>query len=397
MNGRFVSRTWRHDPALAAPAKYRRACRYEAFIPALLADLRIVLEGEAAGFISDSEAAIRRLNTGAAPALAPLARLLMRTESIASSKVEGLQVDVRQLARAEAMEETGRMAGPTAREILGNIDAMQLAVDEAATADRFSVAEILAIHRRLMERAPNAHIAGRVRTVQNWIGGSDWNPCGAAFVPPPPEEVRALLDDLCDAVNRDVLPPLVQAALVHAQFETIHPFDDGNGRAGRALIHVVLKRRGVAPDYVPPISVALASDRDRYIGGLVDYRKGRTDAWLERFAAAAGRAARLASDYLSAVRDLSDQWRDMLSASPSAPRADSAAWSIIEILPAHPIVTAPVAAAATGRSKPQIYRAIELLETSGVLIPLSRGRRNRSWEATRLLDLLAGLEAGRPL
>jgi Fic family protein len=216
-------------------------------------------------------------------------------------------------------------------------------------------------------------------------------------VPPPPEEVHALLDDVCDAVNRDTLQPLVQAALVHAQFETIHPFDDGNGRTGRALIHVVLRRRAVAPEYVPPISVALAANRDRYIAGLTDYREGRVDAWLEHFAAEAGRAARLASDYLRAVRDLADEWRARLSASPNAPRADSAAWSIIDVLPAHPILTAPVAAAATGRSKPQIYRAIELLEESGVLIPLSRGRRNRSWEATNLLDLLAGLEAGRPL
>jgi hypothetical protein len=78
--------------------------------------------------------------------------------------------------------------------------------------------------------------AGRIRTVLTWIGGNDWNPCGADFVPPPPEEVHALLDDLCEAVNRDTLQPLVQAALVHAQFETIHPFDDGNGRTGRALI-----------------------------------------------------------------------------------------------------------------------------------------------------------------
>jgi Fic family protein len=396
MNGRLVARTWHHDPVLDAPAKYRRACRYEAFIPAPLALQRIVLEGEAAGFISDSEAAIQEL-ASAGPALAPLARLLLRTESIASSKVEGLQVDIRQLARAEAREETGRGAGPTAREILANIDAMQLAVDEAATVETFSVAEIQAIHRRLMERAPNAQIAGRIRTVQNWIGGNDWNPCGADYVPPPPEEVHALLDDVCDAVNRETLQPLVQAALVHAQFETIHPFDDGNGRTGRALIHVVLRRRAVAPEYVPPISVALAANRDRYIAGLTDYREGRVDAWLEHFAAEAGRAARLASDYLRAVRDLADEWRARLSASPNAPRADSAAWSIIDVLPAHPILTAPVAAAATGRSKPQIYRAIELLEESGVLTPLSRGRRNRSWEATNLLDLLAGLEAGRRL
>ena len=397
MAGRLVSRTWQHDPTLYVPAKYRGACRYDAFIPAPLADRRITLDAEVAGLASDAEAAVRELNAGAKPALVPLARLLLRTESIASSKVEGLQVDVRQLARAEARVDTGRNAGLSAVEILANIDAMQLAVDEAATVDRFSVAEIVAIHRRLMESAANAHIAGRIRTGQNWIGGNDYNPCGAAFVPPPPEEVAALLADLCDAVNDGALQPIVQAALVHAQFETIHPFDDGNGRTGRALIQVVLRRRGVAPSYVPPISVALAADRDRYIAGLTDYRDDRLGAWLEHFASASARAARLASEYLLAARDLTADWHAALAASPQAPRADAAAWAVIDVLPAHPIITAPVAAAATGRSRPQIYQAIEALQDAGILIALSRGRRNRSWEATGLLDLIAGLEAGRRL
>src|SRR5690606_1609012 len=98
--------------------------------------------------------------------------------------------------------------------------------------------------------------------------GNDYNPCGAAFVPPPPEEVPDLLDDLCRAVDEHTLPPLVQAAVVHAQFETIHPFEDGNGRTGRALVQVVLRRRGLSPSFVPPISVVLARHREAYIEGL---------------------------------------------------------------------------------------------------------------------------------
>jgi len=201
MAGRLVSRTWHYDPTLNAPAKYRRACQYEAFIPEPLAGRGIRLDAETAGLAAHAEAEIRALNAGARPALVPLARLLLRTESIASSKVEGLQVDVRQLARAEARAEAGRKVGVTAVEILASIDAMELAVEEAAAVDRFSVAEVVAIHRRLMESGPNVHIAGRIRTTQNWIGGNDWNPCGADFVPPPPEEVEALLADVCEAVN----------------------------------------------------------------------------------------------------------------------------------------------------------------------------------------------------
>ncbi len=347
-----------------------------------------------AGVVSDAEAAIQQLNATARPALAPLARLLLRTESIASSKVEGIQLGVRELARAEGRIESGSRANSTALEILANIDAMEFAIHEAATVEPFSIEEIVAIQRRLMESGPNAHIAGHIRTGQNWIGGNDYNPCSADFVPPPAEHIAELFADLCNAVNDDRLPPLVQAALVHAQFETIHPFDDGNGRTGRALIHVVLHRRGSARAYVPPISVVLARTRDRYIQGLTDYREGRVEAWIEHFAGAAGTAAHLAREYLEAINVMSARWRAQLSASPRAPRADAAAWAIIDILPAHPIITAPVAAAGTGRSKPQVYQALRALEAAGVLIPLTSGRRNQSWEAADLLDLLAGLEAG---
>src|SRR5690606_20423300 len=205
--------------------------------------------------------------------------------------VEGLQLGVRELARSEARMETGGRVSSTAVEVMANINAMELAIDDAASAGRFEAVQILAIHRKLMERSPNPTIAGKLRTVQNWIGGNDYNPCGADFVPPPPERLEGLMEDLCGFLNEETLPPLIQAALMHAQFETIHPFDDGNGRTGRALIHVVLRRRGVAPAYVPPISVVLAAARERYIRGLTDYREDRTDTWIENFSAAALRSA----------------------------------------------------------------------------------------------------------
>lgn len=394
MNGRIITLTWKHEPRLHAPARYRRACSYHAFVPAFLQDQAWVLSGSVAGVAAEAEGAIRELNSAARPALAPLSRLLLRTESLASSKVEGMQMDARQLARAEARMETGGRVGSTAVEIMANIDAMELAIHGAASVERFSESEMLAIHRKLMENAPNPQIAGRLRSGQNWIGGNDYNPCGADFVPPPPEYVADLLADLYKAINDDLLPPLVQAALVHAQFETIHPFDDGNGRTGRALVHVILLRRGVAPSYVPPISVLLARGRSRYIQGLTDYRQGDMEAWVEQFAAAAGSAARLATEYLGEVEGLTRLWRERLAARPDAPRSDATAWALIGELPGHPIISAPVAAALTGRSKPQTYEALAQLEAAGVIVPLSSGRRNRTWEAAGLLDLLAGLEAG---
>jgi Fic family protein len=392
MRGRLISRVWKYNPTLYAPPRYRRACRYEAFIPDELAGTDFTIDGQLAGLIADAERAVQQLNEVARPTLAPLARLLLRTEAIASSKVEGMQMGVRDLARAEARAETGGKASVTAMEILANIDAMELAIHEAANVEVFSVNEILAIHSILMAAA-SSHIGGRIRTGQNWIGGNDHNPCGADFVPPPPEHVDDLLEDLCAAINDVSYSPLASAALVHAQFETIHPFDDGNGRTGRALIHVVLRHRGTAPAYVPPISVVLAGQRDEYVGGLTLYREGNLAAWLEHFAVATGRAAKLAAAYVTAVETLISLWRDRLAAR-HAPRADAAAWALIDVLPAHPVITAPVAAAATGRAKSAIHQAISELEEAGVLEPLSDARRNRSWEAVGLLDLLTALERG---
>lgn len=396
MRGRLVSRTWASNPELYAPARYRHACRYEAFIPELLTGNEFAISSSVMGIVSDAEQAIMKLNTSASPALGPLARLLLRTESIASSKVEGIQVGVRQLARAEARLDAGDRASGTVVEVLGNIEAMELAIEQAALAEQVGLDHILAIHRMLMARAPNSGIAGVIREGQNWIGGNDYNPCGADFVPPPPEEVAPLLGDLCAALLDESLPPLVQAALVHAQFETIHPFDDGNGRTGRALIHLVLRRRGIADSYVPPISVVLAANRDRYIEGLTRFRSGEVDRWVEHFSAAAARAATLASSYLQAVSGLSTEWCRRLSGA-ADPRADAAAWAVIDILPAHPVLTAPTAEIVTGRAKSAIHQGIRQLVECGVLLPLSKSKRNQAWEASGLLALLERLEAGLPV
>lgn len=395
MRGHYISRSWRFDPTLYAPPKYRRACAYEAFVPDPVAGFDEPVPVEVAGIVSDAEAAVRALNQRADPALKPLARLLLRTESIASSKVEGLQVDARTLARAEAKADTGRSIGPAVAEVLANIEAMELAVEETTSARAVTVEQLTAIHRELMRGAPNPGVAGRIRTVQNWIGGNDYNPCGAAFVPPPPEEVPPLLDDLCALASGERLPPLVQAAVAHAQFETIHPFEDGNGRTGRALIHAVFRRRGLAPSYVPPVSVVFAGRKDRYIDGLRRFQQGDVGEWIGRFAAATAQAAGLAERYLAVVAELQDRWRETLGR--AGLRSDAAAWAVIDQLPGHPVVTHPVAVAATGRSRSSVAVALGQLVDAGILVGVSASKRYRAWEADGLLDLLAGLEgtAGR--
>lgn len=185
----------------------------------------------------------------------------------------------------------------------------------------------------------------------------------------------------------------MQASIAHAQFETIHPFEDGNGRTGRALVQIVLRRRGLTPAFVPPISVVLARDKDRYLRGLTLFREGRVAEWIELFAAATAEAATLAAYYTTRVGQLQDAWRKRLREHAN-PRADAAAWGLIAFLPAHPIITVPVAVAATQRTKPAVANAIDQLEAAGILTRVTESARNRAWEAEGLLDLIVGLEAG---
>jgi Fic family protein len=369
-------------------------CPYQAFVPSRLADLTVHLDSESVGAVSEAEHAIRDLNSSSHPALAPLARLLLRTESIASSKIEGTQIDVPRLARAEARATLDKKAGPDAERLLANIHAMQLAVDEAATTRPFGLDSITAIHDRLMRGDINFRQPGVVRATQNWIGGNDYNPCGAAFIPPPPEHVVPLLEDLCVYLNDETLSPLVQAAIVHAQFETIHPFADGNGRTGRALIHVILRRRGLAKTFVPPISLMFAARKDRYIGGLTQFRGDDVAEWIGYFAAAARQSALLAQRYVATVETLQETWRERLRAH-RAIRSDAAAWTIIDLLPAYPIVTAAALLSATGRDRSTVLRALEELCAAGVLHPTTAGKRNQLFETNELLQLIEQMEGGQ--
>ena len=347
--------------------------------------------------IAEAEARIAALNQSMSPALVPFARLLLRTESVASSKVEGIQADAASLARGEVAHDTGRPIGQDVTGILANVDAMQFAVETATEHPTIEPRLLKEIHRVLLARSVPDR-AGRFREGQGWIGGNDYNPCDAAYVPPPEDRIEALIHDLCAFSNQDRLSPLVQAAIAHAQFETIHPFDDGNGRTGRALVQVLFRRRGLAPAFVPPVSVVLAAEKQRYIDGLIAFREDDLGRWLETFASAAARSADLAQSYLRDVADLQDVWRAGVRESVKL-RADAAALRLIEILPGYPVITVAVAVAALEaigqtRSRAAVQVAVSQLEGAGVLHPVSSSKRNRAWEADGLLELITRLEAG---
>ncbi len=250
-----------------------------------------------------------------------------------------------------------------------------------------------------MSRSPTPELGGVLREEQNWIGVGSYNPCNAEYVPPPPDRVPALMADLIAYVNTDHHSPLTQAAIAHAQFETIHPFGDGNGRTGRALIHIVLQKRGLAPRFVPPISLVLATWSDHYISGLTEYRyEGPADSprrekalqpWLEIFAAATKRACHDAFGYSDRINQLTAQWNQKLGRY----RKGSALDLLVGVLPGIPLLTPDSAAKLLGRSPAATRAALNQLLQAGILVlrPASTSR-NRILEAPEVVKLMAHLE-----
>jgi Fic family protein len=365
----------------------RQPFRFRAFVPDSIASWDRPLAGRAAEAVSLATAALSELQAvGPGHDLEALATTLLRSEALGSSFIEGLRASNKRLALA-VYEPVA--ADPTARAVLGNVRAMERAIEIGTEQRRFQLDDLLDIHRTLLVGTTEERFAGVVRTEQNWIGGRGTSPRDAAFIPPPADRVRPLLDDLVAFVNLDDLPAISQAAIAHAQFETIHPFGDGNGRAGRCLIHVILRRRGVAPRLVPPISVVLATNAKRYIAGLTDFRAGRVDDWIGGFADAVALTARSTEVLQAQIDGLLAE----LIERAGSPRTDSVARRIIVELPLQPILSADVAATSYAVTPTAARAALNRLEQAGVLVPTRVGRRrDREWVSDELFQLLDAFE-----
>ncbi len=398
---KIIKRHWSSNVGAGMSRKDRLSCEYAAYVPDPLVGRRTALDGDVAADVADAEVAIARLDVEASALIETeaLARILLRAESVASSRIEGLEVGAGRLLRAEAARELGgHVKDLTAAEVLANIDAMRFALKEVGPGDEIKLEQLLEVHRRLLSGTWLDKHAGVVRTEQNWIGGSSYNPCSAVFVPPPPEHVPGLLKDLCSFCNEDSLPAVAQAAIAHAQFETIHPFVDGNGRTGRALIHLVLRRRGLASRVLVPVSLVLATWARDYVEGLTAYRyRGPATSraaheginlWIARFAAACTRAVADAVAFEARIARIEVGWRERLG----SVREGSALDLLVRALPGAPLFTATGAAALIDRSFVAANEAIARLLDAGIVRQVSMGRRNRAFEAREIVTAFTDLE-----
>lgn len=365
----------------------RKTFRYQAFVPDPVGEADHALAGRAAEAVATATAAITGLqHVTAGHNLEAIAGPLLRAEALGSSFIEGLRASNKRVALA-AYEPIA--ADGVARAVLGNVRAMERAIEIGSTQRPLTVDDLIEIHHTLLEGTSEERYAGIVRTDQNWIGGRGLSPADASFIPPPEDEVPRLLDDLVALASRDDLPAVAQAAIVHAQFETIHPFGDGNGRSGRCLIHVVLRRRGVTPLIVPPVSVVLATNARRYIAGLTDFRGGHHDDWIGVFADALTVAAAATTRLTTKI----DRLLAELIERAGTPRTDSVARRIILGLPAQPVVSAETTAGRYAVTPTASRAALNRLEETGVLIPTRVGRRrNREWISDELFEVLDAFE-----
>lgn len=348
---------------------------YKATVVPEIADAALTLPTRLAAAEADAVAAVSRFDSDAASALLPFTPLLLRSESSASSRIERLTVSARRLMEAELF---GAGRGNAAL-VVANTRAMTAA---SSIRPPLSLDSLLSMHRALLESsAPDD--AGALRREPVWIGGSELSPAGALFVPPRHERVPEALEDLFAFTRRTDLPPLTRAAIAHAHFETIHPFVDGNGRTGRALIHVLLSWAGLTPHAPLPLSAVLLADVDSYFRSLDAYRCGEPLVIVELFIEAAARAAALGR---SAGRRIGRTVEAMLERSPG--RAGTPDRAIIELLARRPVLDAGSAATAVGVSEAAARRSLERLEAAGLLRGYLIGPHRRAWRSPEILDLM---------
>lgn len=341
-----------------------------------------------AALSADMERALReitQLDRDHGGDLAALGVLLVRTESVASSKIEHVEASVDDYARALH----GIRTNPSAVSMVAATGALELLVDRVGREAWIQLNLVLEAHRLLMrDDHAESRYAGQLREVQSWIGGSDHSPRGALHVPPPPETVPDHMTDLLAFVNRDDLPVLVQAGIAHAQLESIHPFTDGNGRIGRALVNTVLRRRGATTAVVVPLASALVAQRERYFADLDSYRAGDPRPIVEAFTTASLVAAREARVSAARLAEIPVVWREAVG----RVRRGSATSRLLVLLPASPVLSAEDACSLLPTSPDSsVYAAIARLHEAGILRPLTGRKRNQVWGAASVLDELDDL------
>lgn len=319
--------------------------------------------------------------------------IMAQGESLSSSAIEGIY------ASLEGMSLGTDGADAANRAALGNWEMAEQAMSIAEHGGPIAVDDILDLHSTLMARSDTPHLAGKLRLGPVWVGApvaAGMGPIGARFVPPPAGEVRQLLDDLVAYINYSDHEPVLRAAVAHAQFESIHPFPDGNGRTGRALIPIALYSGGSGDALHLPISRALLASRSVYYDSLYSFqryegspgdpaRSVSLEPWVEMFADSAQRATEQVRMAASLTDDLMRDWRNRLGGI----RPDSAVWKIASEMAFHPVFTVESIESELGSeaSISAIRRGIARLRQAGIVQEVGRSGKTQIYRAAEIVSL----------
>ena len=374
---------WERDPdELAFIPKSRRRkilSTYEAAVPARIAALPVEIPASLSQRLAEVEVSLARFDQAQAVRTWSLPALLLRSESSTSSQIERLTSSVRNVALAELSDK----APANALLIAGNLAAMREALWQGG---ELGIDSICAIHDTLMG---STHETMGLRDEQVWIGGSPYSPHGASFVPPHASRVRTCLDDLLSFGERDDVPSIAKASIFHAQFETIHPFTDGNGRTGRTILHRMLAADEVLRHTMLPVSAGLLHDVDRYMHSLDAYHGGAVEPIIECLADALELSVVIGSRIASDVDGVLAEW-----ASANTDRAGSASHRLPALLVEQPVVSASYVASHLGITDRAARNLIESACERGILAKMGNARRGAFYQA---VDLIAVLEEASSL
>lgn len=363
----------------------RQTGKYRSAVPAILADWSPTFQPYLATEIEDASRALGQLDQHVAvklgpshQAAAPMSAILLRTESASSSQIEQLTASAKNIALAELHEPSSSNAAL----VVGNVRAMEAAL---RLANDLSSSTVLEMHHALLESDREfASHAGKFRNELVWVGKGDAGPLRADFVPPQSEHVPSAIDDLVGFMRRDNLPVLLQAAVAHAQFLTIHPFVDGNGRTGRALTQALLRSKGVSSHVSAPISAGILRNVSGYFDALRSFRAGDAEPIVQTFVAAAHYAAATGSALIDQLSDELAKSTDRLA----GVRSQSAAFKILPLLIGQPVMSIDYLVRTAGFNKMTATRAIDVLVEREVIVEITGHRRNRIWQHQGVLTIL---------
>jgi len=352
----------------------------------------LAVAGQIAALHATAQTALARL--GVAASLVPSTDWFLygfvRKEAVLTSQIEGTQATLRDVLTYEATQEAQRP--DDVREVCNYVEALTYARRQLASPKGLPLSTRLLCeaHRRLMRGTRGGdQRPGEIRRSQNWIGGT--RPGNARFVPPPPEEVPAALAALERWLHSDdPLPPLIKAGLAHVQFETIHPFLDGNGRIGRLLIALLVEHWGLLEHPLLYLSVAFRRRQQEYYARLAAVRTdGDWEGWTAFFLECVREAADDGVQVAQALHALLARDRARLV---GHPRATIAAIRLLDRLPIHPVLTVPRAAQVLGVTAPPARKAVELLARLGMLRETTGKQRDRVYAYHEYLRILTGDE-----